>query len=431
MKKIACVYSFSSSSWVSCQKIVSNLHKSYAELEDVQITNHHYTEPITADDIVGSKEDIIAAKPDIIVFMDHKPHPLHIISLLVKEYKTIPKKPRLVFHVFGDFTLYYHDWHALSEQIYGYEVDFIVASERQKILIDKFLAFPMKSHICPFPVDENEFHEDLKLRDKQRQAWKIDKNQKAFVYTGRLSRQKRILLVMKTFAQACEESGNSNCQLYLYGNPDFIADRFIGVWEIEGEYFRMIHRLYESMPEEIKSRIHFMGNIHNKDLKDVYQGADYLVNISVHNDEDYGMSVAEAQCCGLPAILSDWGGLAGFEMPEVQDATVYIPVRIGDNAKILNKTVLLRALTHAMTNEKKIDRKAIAKIAHAKLGVSAQVKTLANIFATKPVVFVKMSPFFQKIYLRTQFTGRVHLTKSRKINYIYREIYSSYVRPHS
>lgn len=428
MKKIACVFSHKLSSWVSCQKIVSNIHKAYEQRGDLDLSNHNYTEPIEADDITTAKEDIFAIKPDAIVFMDHKPHPVHLLVLLLPLYKNIPKKPRLIFHVFGDFTLYYQQWSSLGDSMKDYQVNFIVASERQKILIDKFLTLPMTCDVCPFPVDHHEFHEDPKLRTAQREKWGISEEVKAFVYTGRLSRQKRILLVLKTFAEAFRTTG-ANCQLYLYGNPDFIADQFIGLWEVEGEYFRRIHRLHSSFPDEIKKRIHFMGNVHNKDLKSVYLGADYLVNMSVHNDEDYGMSVAEAQCTGLPAILTDWGGLAGFAMPEILNATTFIPVRIGERSKIVAKSQFSKAVVRAMTDTTKIDRKKIAKLAHERVGTKAAGNILSNILNSKAHPFVEYSPFFEQIVMRTHFTGRVHLTKSRKINNIYRELYSSYVRP--
>src|SRR5690606_17477950 len=85
------------------------------------------------------------------------------------------------------------------------------------------------------------------------------------------------------------------------------------------------------------------GSLPNKELKGVYQGADYLVNLSVHNDEDYGMSVAEAQCSGLPGIITDWGGLAGFHHDGLPEATNFIPVRIGNRTKQINKKSVLDA----------------------------------------------------------------------------------------
>ena len=413
------------SSWVSCQKIVFNLHKAYQLNSDLELLNFNYNIEQSSAELNSIAKKIYAEKPDAIVIMDHKPHPLPLLQYLLPLYHT-DKKPRIIFHVFGDFTLYYPHWDKLGAYLKGFPVDFISASDRQKHLIDKFIPHA-KSYVCPFPVDKKEFSYTPELRKNQRKEWALAEDEQAFVFTGRLSRQKRIHTLLKGFSETVIRTNNNKAHLFLYGGTDSIGDQFLGRWEIEGEYFRKIHRIYKSLPEAIQARIHFMGNVPNSELKAVYQGADYLVNLSVHNDEDYGMSVAEAQCSGLPAILTDWGGLASFEHSEIPEATCFIPVKIGRVNKALQYSKFISCLEAAFSSSA-IDRKHLSEIALNKLGVENSGRILNSILKSSPKLFEDFTPLFKEAVSQITFSPIPYLSETREINTLYRKIYSSYVR---
>ena len=427
MQKIACIFSFKMSSWVSCQKIVFNLHKSYQLHKDLELLNFNYSVDQTPHETQKTIQGVIEARPDSIVILDHKPHPLFLLQQILMK---LDYKPRIIFHIFGDFTLYYQQWSKLAAILKGYEVDFIAASERQKHLIDKFLQPSTKCHVCPFPVDKHEFNYTPALRKIQREEWGLKEDDIAYVFTGRLSRQKRIHSLIKIFTEFLEKTKTDKAHLFLYGNPDHIGDQFVGKWEVEGQYFRKINKLYKSLPESAQKRIHFMGGVPNKELKSVYQGADWLVNLSVHNDEDYGMSVAEALCSGLPAILTDWGGLAGFYQPDEPDATKYIPVVIGKRNKLIDSRAVLRELESSLKTGHFKRRKELSELALSSLGVEAGFKVVTNVIAQKPQPFEAFTAFFNKVTDNVAFNQVPYLTDTKDINKIYREIYSSYVRHH-
>lgn len=416
------------SSWVSCQKIVFNLHKSYQLDKNLELLNFNYSVDQTPHEILQSAEAVIAAQPDTILILDHKPHPLSILQLILPRIQE--KKPKIIFHVFGDFTLYYAHWDKLGKLLAGYDVEFLVASDRQKHLIDKFLPEGTRAVVCPFPVDKNEFSYNPPLRKLQRKEWGLADDDMAFVFTGRLSRQKRTHTLLKSFAEFLEKTKTTKAHLFLYGPTDHIGDQFIGRWETEGEYFRKIIRVYKDLPENARSKIHFMGSVPNAELKGVYQGADMLMNLSVHNDEDYGMSVAEAQCSGLPAILTDWGGLASFYHKELPEATRYIPVRIGKRSKVIHYASVVAAFEEAMKHGQFKNRDKISELALNKFGVEAGYKIVSTVAERKSEGFTAFTPFFQKVLAQFQFTAQPYITDSKNINNLYREIYSSYVREH-
>lgn len=427
MHKIACLFSFRESSWVSCQKIVFNLHKAYEKVPDLEIKNFDYGPDCWGTEIVELQDALLKYAPDTIVIMDHKPHPIHILKLLLSKIQS-KTKPRLIFHVFGDFTLYYRDWSALGKLMEDFPVEFIVASDRQKILIDQFLTPPHECHVCPFPVKPDEFFFSAEERKKQRKDWGVSDDDLVFTFTGRLSRQKRTHLLLKTFTAALEMTATKKAHLFIYGQADDLGDNFLQIWDQENEYFRKIHRQYMELPASARERIHFMGNVPNSELRQVYAGADYLVNLSVHNDEDYGMSVAEAQMTGLPSILTDWGGLASFEHPTLPEATKFIKVKIGNRSKVISSGETIRALAEAMKSPVKIPRENLVALANGKLSIESASKIIKRVLAEDGHPFVSFSEFHTMIAKRMAFLKPVYLDRNHLIHPIFRKLYTSYVR---
>ncbi|HXH30721.1 MAG TPA: glycosyltransferase family 4 protein [Bacteriovoracaceae bacterium] len=427
MQKVACVFSFKMSSWVSCQKIVFNLHRAWSLTPDLELLDYNYSSNQSPADIYKLAHDLFTAKPEVIVIMDHKPHPMALLHILLPLYLNEPKPPRFIFHIFGDFSLYYQEWNALSGMLKNLKIDFIVASERQKLLIDKMLMAPLKSFICPFPVDEKEFFYATQNRISQRKVWGISDGDIAFIFTGRLTLQKRIHTLVSTFASTVKELGCENAHLFIYGNTDDIGDPFMGKWETTGEYFRKIHRIYHSQDDEVRKKIHFMGNVPNEELAQVYQGADVLVNLSVHNDEDYGMSVAEAQACGLPSILTDWGGLAGFRIPKLDTATIFIPVKIGNTSKVISKSKVKEAFAAFIEAGASEQRKSISDSSLKKFSIEAAQEQLKLVLKHPPKPFDDFSVFFRKVCSKHKLTKTPYITRTQHVTNIYREIYSAYV----
>ncbi len=427
MHKIACVFSFRESDWVSCQKIVFNLHKAYEGVSGIKIKNFDYGAESFGPDLLNLSEDIFNLQPDTIVIMDHKPHPIFFMKLLIPKYLGKPK-PRILVHVFGDFTIYYQQWLELGKLMKDFDVEFVVASDRQKLLIDQFLSSPHESKVCPFPVKSEDFYFLAEERKHQRLDWGLSEKDIIFTFSGRISRQKRTHLLLKAFDEALRRENSANSHLFIYGQADDIGDNFLGHWENENEYFRKIHRIYMDLPESSRSRIHFMGNVPNSELRSVYAGADYLINLSVHNDEDYGMSVAEAQMTGLPAILTDWGGLASFEHPELPEATRFLNVRIGLKSKVISSEEVVQAISFAMKSPRTINREKLISLSRERFSIPAATQRLSRILEEASPKFNSFSEFHNMIARRQIFGKRIYTTKELKIHPIYRRLYSAYVR---
>jgi hypothetical protein len=55
--------------------------------------------------------------------------------------------------------------------------------------------------------------------------------------------------------------------------------------------------------------VHFIGSKSPAQLRELYAMADLVVNLTLHHDENFGLSQIEAMACGTPVIGSSWGGL--------------------------------------------------------------------------------------------------------------------------
>ena len=135
-----------------------------------------------------------------------------------------------------------------------------------------------------------------------------------------------------------------NAKLYLAGSFDDLGEPFLSKNYRTGEFFYCYNNLLRSIPNEFKKKIIYLGFLSQEELRCVYNSCDYYMNLSVHNDEDYGMSPAEALCCGLPCILTDWGGYTSFFRSGHEDFCRLIPVKINHEKKSYNKKVFIKTM---------------------------------------------------------------------------------------
>ena len=425
MQKIALIYSFKPSSWVSCQKIVSNLVKAYKLMDHAyEIQEFSFVEGMDGFEFHNSFISVRDYKPDYIIFLDHKPHPLYYLDFLSKEFKETGQKPKFIFHLYGDFTLNFNEWRAIEKSIKNHEVLWYVASPRQKKLIAEFIPAE-QIEICPFPVDPTEFYVDTKIREQARKKYKWEKDECIFIFTGRLSRQKRIHQLIETFAQFSAET-NAKAKLVLVGDTDKLGEPWLFKGEWEYEYYHFLQKVMSKIPKHLHSKIEFHGFKPNKELLHYYNAADCLVNISVHNDEDYGMTCAEAQACGLPAILTDWAGFSGFNL-DIPNAVRYVPVRLTPQAKQIKLSKLMDDFK-ATVEGPRLDRKKIAEkslvwtsVDNAYSIVSQNIKKL-HLF-TEFMPEMKVASQLEYYSKRNTFTN----TKKQIFNTFYLKVYRHYV----
>lgn len=313
-QKILIITKEDESSWKSCQHIVRNLIQSYQltavesqiEYLKVEADFSYYLAVMKAKKIKESKFDFI-------IWADHKPCSVFMLNALNRVYDIVAfeDKPKLLIHLFGDFVLDCLTWETALLSLNEYPVHLLVASEAQKKLVDKmFKSQNIISSVVPFPVNENIFNHQnhLKHRSEIREKIKIANDDIVILYTGRISFQKNVDELVNTFLKV-RNFMDKKVHLLIAGPWDDILLPFLGIIGFSGSNFNHFN---SAIAGKDVSSIKFLGDLEVEDLAKVYHASDLFVSFSTYNDEDYGMSAAEALLTGLPCVLSNWGGFSTF-----------------------------------------------------------------------------------------------------------------------
>jgi glycosyltransferase involved in cell wall biosynthesis len=301
------------STWGSCISITPNLISAYLPLLGATAQTVSFGRRSTPMETLHAAQKIAAYSPSHLIFVDHERHPHDLLVALHMFYK-LRKFPQLIFHVYGDFTLFTQNWLKSESLLKQKEIKFISASPRQKALIGSFVKKPDQlTDVCHFPVSSEEFSFISVLRRQAREKYKIDKSEFTLIYTGRISLQKNILSLIFHASQKMESLG-ANYRIILAGAFDDMGSPLFGLRQRGGDYFRGFQRFLENMPEQRRSKIHYIGHLGKQELRELYHAADLFLSFSTHHDEDYGMSPIEALMCGTKTLISDWGGYAGFAL---------------------------------------------------------------------------------------------------------------------
>ena len=298
--------------WRSCQTISSNLLFSYQLIENYDLILFSVEDQInryTALKIINLIKLNAIFK---IIWLDHKPHLASFLIFLCKmENESFIKQLQINLHVYGDFVLDSHYWIDLKSYTSFLNLRFIIASERQKGLICNLFGEELDTMVIPFSVDED-FYTFNAIENERRSKLRTNLglgNEKIYLYTGRASYQKNIDLLIKCFERFKLHSTNHS-KLLIVGPWDDILMPYFGKSGIIGSYSNYYLKMN---PLENNKDIYFINSKKREDLKDYYLIADAFISLSTYNDEDFGMSPAEALLTGLPCMLSDWGGYDSFK----------------------------------------------------------------------------------------------------------------------
>lgn len=325
-KRVILVKKKTESDWTSCQSITRNIELSYRQVFPVQnIRVFEIDLSFNLFELAVEIEKIAHFKPDYIVWIDHFPNPRDFVGL-VKIYFTkvtlSTDYPHFVFHVFGDFALQTPEWVECQAHLNLFKTTFFCASMAQKKLVDSFLK-KGESYLVPFPTDPTQYFFSMEERQSFRDQYGLAPDEYALLYTGRISLQKNVIELIKCFAQA-KPLLPSGTKFFFAGQFDDLNIPYIGLNGEQGSFQRYWQH---SLGVILKDKdIVYLGNLSGAELRRAYNGSDLFISASTHNDEDYGMSPAEALMTGLPCLLTKWGGFQSFH-DALADEVVLTPVK--------------------------------------------------------------------------------------------------------
>jgi glycosyltransferase involved in cell wall biosynthesis len=159
--------------------------------------------------------------------------------------------------------------------------------------------------LVPLAFKESDFYP---LGEASKQALRatlgFDPEDKVLLYSGRLTLEKNVHLILRLFSIIHELIPKT--RLIVAGEPVEMPFLEFGVCPlgIRGTLEKIIRRLGID-----KDRVILVGRKGVAELREIYNIADVLVNMTLHHDENFGLAQVEAMACGTPVVGSDWGGL--------------------------------------------------------------------------------------------------------------------------
>ena len=164
-------------------------------------------------------------------------------------------------------------------------------------------ASALREWVVPLGVDDTLFHPgDPGERAATRARYSLPYGAPLLLYVGRLNIQKNLHVVLRFFAAV--RRALPDARLCFVGEEDDIRLAEFGV--ANTGYVAWLRQLAAELG--VADALTFAGPIYGADLAALYRAADLLVNLSVYHRENFGLSQAEAQACGLPVVCTAWGG---------------------------------------------------------------------------------------------------------------------------
>jgi glycosyltransferase involved in cell wall biosynthesis len=179
--------------------------------------------------------------------------------------------------------------------------------------------------VLPFAYDVDTF---FPLDDGERRAARerlgFGEGDRIVLYSGRVNPEKNVHWLLRIFDVVCRRVPDARLVLAGSAPTERTYMDLFGtepVW-LQNTYSRLISEL--DHPE----RVHF-GPGDDRRLRELYNVADVVVNLTLNPDENFGMAQVEAMACGTPVVGTAWGGLkdtivdgvSGYRVSTVPTAT--------------------------------------------------------------------------------------------------------------
>jgi glycosyltransferase involved in cell wall biosynthesis len=430
IKKIALISKDEISSWKSCQHITGNLHQAYAKsfsassaIKDFKVSKKYnqYLAQKTA-------KEILEWGADLIVWLDHQPNAALLVEALDNLYSQLQlKKPSLIVHLFGDFVLDCLGWESVKSSLSQYPIHFAVASEKQKKLVESFFQSEERGiSVIPFPVSEDTFNtkELVANREKIRKRFGVGPSDKVILYTGRISYQKNVETLINVF-NTLQPVFEEKIHLWIAGPWDDIIVPYSGKLGTTGSFYSQCSKTLSKLSS---SNLKFLGQLDEQELVDFYHSADLFTSFSTYNDEDYGMSVAEALLCGLPCLLSNWGGFSSFK--NYSEQVGIVPVHFNESRPVVDvniarKALIMKLLEMPLSIEKRIEE---GLKSSTQLTISSLASSLKKSIKDKKFAGVKeFTPRFYKLCIHSKNNpGAPFKDRNLELSPFYKEVYEGY-----
>jgi glycosyltransferase involved in cell wall biosynthesis len=162
-----------------------------------------------------------------------------------------------------------------------------------------------KFRLLPFAFAESDFYPlDEGSKQALRATLGFNSEEKILFYSGRITLEKNVHSILKIFSVI--QKLVPNTRLIVAGGS---TDKTF--WEF-GAHTPNISGTLEKLVAKLgidRDKVRFVGHKERRELCGLYNIADVVINMTLHHDENFGLSQVEAMACGTPVIGTNWGGL--------------------------------------------------------------------------------------------------------------------------
>jgi glycosyltransferase involved in cell wall biosynthesis len=162
-----------------------------------------------------------------------------------------------------------------------------------------------QARLVPFAFDDQTFYplgDDERAALRERLGFRPE--ERVLLYAGRITLEKNVHTVVRVFSALRDVLPQS--RLVVAGAEFNQPFPEFGVFSlgIRHTLLRTAEKL--GLPP---GSVDFVGPRGAEELRGLYNAADACVNMTLHHDENFGLSQIEAMACGTPVVGTNWGGL--------------------------------------------------------------------------------------------------------------------------
>lgn len=181
---------------------------------------------------------------------------------------------------------------------------FVVNCSADEELVRRFLPDANVERIA-LPYSEEAFHKISQAeRTEARRELGLLEATEVLLYAGRMSLEKNVHTVLRVVAAVARVK--PNVRLLLAGPIQDLPFNECGVAPLQ--YGRSLEAAMKAL-QLAPGNVRYVGELPAEQLRSAYNVADVMLNMTLHHDENFGLSQIEAAACGTPVVGSAWGGL--------------------------------------------------------------------------------------------------------------------------
>jgi glycosyltransferase involved in cell wall biosynthesis len=194
---------------------------------------------------------------------------------------------------------------ATAENILKNSDCLMVNSSAEANLIKTF--FPqlkLKIFVSPLPVNEEIFNlPELKNKTQLRRRLGLSLQAKIIIYAGRISEQKNIVSLLAVFREL--KKSEPLAKLLILGDADEVGVPHFKK-KTSRRYIVKISQAISLL--NISADVEFRPAVSQTELANYFKACDVHVSLTTHSGEDFGYSIAQGLACGIPTVVTKWGG---------------------------------------------------------------------------------------------------------------------------